>query len=127
MELKEIFKRKPTREEQYNSVLIDVLYALRDTESITTAYIENISNEWWPNVREFLSDNGIIRFASGEVWSINRNAMQLHCNRLEIYADKIKREIDYARTSSKSTVLTIVFTIVSIIGAIVSCVMSVLG
>lgn len=125
MGLKEVFKRKPTREEQYYTALIDVLYALRDAESITTAYIENISDEWWPNVKEFLSDNGIIHFASGVVWSINRNAMQLHCNRLEIELDKIQRENDYAKVSDKSTKLTIIFTIISIIGAVASCVASV--
>lgn len=126
MELKGIFTRKPTKEERYYTALIDVLYTLRDTESVRTAYIEDLSGEWWPNVREFLSDNGIIRFASGEVWSISRNAMQLQCNRLEIELDKIQRENDYAKASDKSTKLTIVFTAISIIGAVASCVASVL-
>lgn len=122
-----MFTRKPTREERYYTTLINVLYAIRDAESIATAYIENLSGEWWPNVREFLSDNGIIHFASGEVWAVNRHAMQLYCNKMEIYADKIKRENDYARASSISVLLTIIFTAISIIGAIVSCAVPLLG
>lgn len=124
--MRKIFTRKPTREERYYSTLIAILYELRDNSEVKTADIERLSGEWWSNAREFLSDNKVVHFASGEVWSINRNLMQLHCNRLEIELDKIKRENDYAKASDKSTKLTIVFTVISIIGAAASCIASIL-